>query len=137
MIRSHPIAAALVLCVGWFAANAPRAAAQSSDAAFANPSRFMAQDGEALYRDVCQACHMPGGIGAVGAGAYPALAGDARLQSGGYALSLVLNGSKAMPGFGAMLDDRQAAAVVNYVRTDFGNDARDAVTEADAAAARK
>ena len=41
-----------------------------------------------------------------------------------------------MPPFGNMLTDEQIAAVVNYVRTHFGNDFPDAVTAADAKAAR-
>ena len=52
----------------------PSAIAQSTDFRFGNPVRFMPQSGEALYADICQGCHMPGGVGAVGAGAYPALA---------------------------------------------------------------
>jgi mono/diheme cytochrome c family protein len=35
---------------------------------------FSMQDGEAIYKGVCQGCHMPDAKGAVGAGAYPALA---------------------------------------------------------------
>ena len=36
--------------------------------------RFSEQSGEALYTNVCQACHMGNGEGAVGAGRYPSLA---------------------------------------------------------------
>jgi mono/diheme cytochrome c family protein len=79
---------------------------------------------------------MPGGVGAAGAGAYPALANNPKLASGGYPLSLVINGRKGMPPFGNMLNDQQVAAVVNYVRTHFGNDYRDEVTAADAKASR-
>ena len=32
------------------------------------------QTGEALFKGICQGCHMPNAQGAVGAGAYPALA---------------------------------------------------------------
>jgi mono/diheme cytochrome c family protein len=35
-----------------------------------------------------------------------------------------------------MMDDDQIAAVVNYVRTHFGNDYKDAVTPADVKAVR-
>ena len=41
-----------------------------------------------------------------------------------------------MPPFGRQLDDEQVAAVVNYVRTHFGNDYRDNVSAADVKAAR-
>jgi mono/diheme cytochrome c family protein len=94
------------------------------------------QDGETLYREICQGCHMPAGEGAVGAGAYPALARNEKLAVAGYPVSIVIAGRKAMPSFARMLDDAQAAAVVNYVRTHFGNRYADPVTAADAAAAR-
>jgi mono/diheme cytochrome c family protein len=55
--------------------------------------------------------------GAVGAGAYPALANDPKLAVAGYSVLVVVNGSKDMPPFGALLDDEQVAAVVNYVRS--------------------
>jgi mono/diheme cytochrome c family protein len=49
---------------------------------------------------------------------------------------VVLRGLNGMPAFGGMLDDRQVADVVNYVRTSFGNRYKDAVTAKDVAAAR-
>jgi mono/diheme cytochrome c family protein len=112
------------------------AAGQSPDARFANPARFMAATGEGLYADVCQGCHMPDGVGAIGAGAYPALARDPRLAAAGYPLALVIRGRNGMPPFGDLLTDAQVAAVVNYVRTHFGNHFADEVTAADAKAAR-
>jgi mono/diheme cytochrome c family protein len=112
------------------------AVAQSPDARFANPARFMAATGEGLYADVCQGCHMPDGGGAIGAGAYPALGRDPRLAAAGYPLTLVIRGRNGMPPFGDLLTDSQVAAVVNYVRTHFGNQFADEVTAADAKAAR-
>jgi mono/diheme cytochrome c family protein len=47
-----------------------------------------------------------------------------------------MRGQKAMPPFGGLLTDEQAAAVVNYIRTHFGNHFADEVTAADAKAAR-
>jgi mono/diheme cytochrome c family protein len=113
------------------------ALAQSTDGSFANPFRFMQRDGEAIYRSVCQGCHMPDGEGAVGAGAYPALGRNAKLEAAGYPVLLVVNGQKAMPPFAGLLDDDQVAAVVNYVRSHFGNDYKDAVSAADVKAARQ
>jgi mono/diheme cytochrome c family protein len=110
--------------------------AQPADFRFASPARFMAQTGEALYADICQGCHMPDGAGAVGAGAYPALARNPRLAGAGYPLLLVIKGRNAMPPFGDLLTDAQVAAVVNYVRSHFGNAFADEVTAADARAAR-
>ncbi len=87
-----------------------------------------ATTGEALYQHVCQGCHMPGGVGAVGAGRYPALANNKRLAAFGYPVAMVLRGNGGMPWFNGTLDDAQIAAVVNYVRTHFGNAYTDAVT---------
>lgn len=84
--------------------------------------------GEALYKGVCQGCHMPDAKGAVGAGAYPALAGNARLGTAEYPMMVVLAGQKAMPPFGDLLSDAQVAGVVTYVRTSFGNRYRAPVT---------
>jgi mono/diheme cytochrome c family protein len=105
-------------------------------AQFNDPAHFQQQDGAALYRDICQGCHMPNGKGASGAGTYPALAANQKLAAAGYPVLVVMNGQKAMPGFAGMLSDAQIAAVVNYVRTQFGNHYRDEVSEADVKAAR-
>jgi mono/diheme cytochrome c family protein len=113
-----------------------QALAQSADARFANAARFTAATGEGLYADICQGCHMPGGVGAVGAGAYPALARNPKLGSAAYPLALVIKGQNGMPAFGGLLTDSQVAAVVNYVRSHFGNAFAEDVTAADAKAAR-
>ncbi len=89
---------------------------------------YSEQTGEALYTGVCQGCHMPDAKGAVGAGAYPALAGDRKLTAKAYPMLVVLRGQKAMPEFGSSFTDAQVANVVNYVRTHFGNSYKDAVT---------
>jgi mono/diheme cytochrome c family protein len=118
------------------AATASAASAQSSDGSFASSVRFMQRDGEVIYRTVCQGCHMPNAQGAVGAGAYPALAGDPKLAAAGYPVLVVVNGSKGMPPFGALLDDEQVAAVVNYIRSHFGNSYPDSISPADVKSAR-
>ena len=79
---------------------------------------------------------MPDGKGASGAGTYPSLAGDQNLEARGYPLSVVVNGQRGMPPIGIMMSDDQVAAVVNYVRTHFGNHYQDAVTADDVKAAR-
>ena len=112
------------------------ASAQSSDGSFMSSRRFMQRDGEVIYRTVCQGCHMAAAQGAVGAGAYPALANDPKLAAAGYSVLVVVNGSKDMPPFGALLDDEQVAAVVNYVRSHFGNSYPDNVSPANVRAAR-
>ena len=97
---------------------------------------FTEQGGEALYKGICQGCHMPNAQGAVGAGMYPALAKNPKLEVAGYPIAVVVNGQKAMPAFGSMLSDQQIADVINYVRTHFGNNYKDAVKPADVKAAR-
>ena len=97
---------------------------------------FTEQGGEAIFKNVCQGCHMPQAQGAVGAGMYPALAKDPKLEVAGYPVSVVVNGQKAMPALGGMFSDQQVADVVNYVRTHFGNNYKDKVTPADVKAVR-
>ncbi len=89
---------------------------------------FTEHDGKALYQASCQGCHMSNGLGAKGAGTYPALAKNENLAVSGYVVTMVLNGRKAMPAFRNMMTDDQIAAVASYVRTSFGNDFKDAVT---------
>jgi mono/diheme cytochrome c family protein len=107
------------------------AVAQSPDGSFSNPVRFVPKDGEVLYRTSCQGCHMPAGQGAVGAANYPPLARNAKLRSGRYSIFVVVKGSRAMPAFRDQLDDEQVAAVVNYVRTHFGNEYKDDLSASD------
>jgi cytochrome c5 len=92
---------------------------------------FPFKGGEAIYKGVCQGCHMPDAKGAVGAGMYPALAKNDKLETAGYPVGVIINGQKAMPALGSMLSDQQVADVVNYVRTHFGNHYTDKVTAAD------
>jgi cytochrome c5 len=99
-------------------------------------SPFPFQGGEAIYTGVCQGCHMSDAKGAVGAGAYPALAKNKNLETAAYPVSIVLKGQKAMPFFGLQLNDQQIADVVNYVRTHFGNKYNDKVKPEDVKALR-
>jgi mono/diheme cytochrome c family protein len=90
--------------------------------------RFSEQTGEALYTNVCQACHMANGQGAIGAGRYPSLAKNPKLETDAEAVYLILHGQGAMPAVGRLMTDEQVAAVVTYIRTHFGNDYREPVT---------
>ena len=132
MSRFVPSASLLLAAL----AVATGAAAQPSDGTFASNQRFVPKNGEVLYRSICQGCHMPDAKGAVGAGKFPALARNEKLEASGYPLFIVLNGLRGMPGFGLYLDDEQVAAVVNYVRTHFGNNYQDNVTAGDVKNAR-
>lgn len=99
--------------------------------------KFVETSGEELFVHVCQGCHMSDGKGATGAGTYPSLAANRHLESGGYPVAVVVNGQRGMPPFGTMMSDDQVAAVVNYVRTHFGNRYQDAVTVEDVRSARR
>lgn len=116
------------------AAAQPAASPVSADAESA--TEIDGSAGEQVYKTVCAACHMPDAKGAVGAGFYPALAGNARLRSGAYPVYVVMKGMNGMPPLGEDMTDQQVADVVNYVRTHFGNEYRDAVQPADVSALR-
>ena len=92
------------------------------------PSTFPQQDGAALFQAICQGCHQANAQGAVGAAAYPALARNIKLASAAYPVYTVLQGRKGMPPLASYLSDAQIAAVVNYVRTHFGNEYADTVS---------
>ncbi len=111
--------------------------AQSADLSeYAENETFSAEgytstDGETLYQTLCAGCHMPDGSGAVGAGAYPALAGNELLEFASYPISVIVNGKKDMPILGELLSDEQVVAIVTYIQTHLGNSySPDATTEA-------
>jgi cytochrome c5 len=118
-------------------AHAQSAGRSVSEPALSPGFRFIENSGEELFANVCRGCHMPDGKGATGAGTYPSLAGNSNLESSGYPVGIVVNGQRGMPPFGAMMNDDQVAAVVNYVRTHFGNGYPDAVTAEDVRAVRR
>lgn len=101
-----------------------------------SPDHFTQQDAQALYRTTCQACHMADGKGAEGAGAYPPLAGNPKLLSKHYIVSVLLTGYHGMPRFGDQMSNEQVAAVSNFVRNAFGNDFPGEVTAEDVEALR-
>jgi len=109
----------------------------SPPGSFTDLGHFAHQDGATLFRAICQGCHMADAKGAVGAGFYPALAGNPKLASANYPASVVLKGRHGMPPFGDYLTDAQVAEVVGYVRTHFGNHYPDALSPADVATLRK
>jgi mono/diheme cytochrome c family protein len=113
------------------------AASAQDNRTFSSGYRFVEMTGEELFGNVCQGCHMPDAAGAIGAGSYPSLVGNRNLEASGYAVYLVINGRRGMPGFGDMMTDGQVAAVVNYLRTHFGNNYQDVVTARDVRDARR
>ena len=117
--------------IGWALPSAHADEERRSQGSLSTGFRFTESTGEQLFANVCQGCHMTDGGGATGAGNYPSLAKDANLEAGGYPVYVVVRGQRAMPPVGAMMSDDQVAAVVNYVRTHFGNQYQDAVTAED------
>ena len=122
--------AALALLALLSAAPALAQSDLGAGAVFSEGRSFAQRDGKALYEAICQGCHMPDAKGAIGAGRYPALAGNPNLAVALYPTTVVLQGLRAMPAFGDQLDDEQIAAAVDYVRSHFGNDYPDAVSPA-------
>ena len=129
--RQLTAALALGLALMPLAAYADEETRSPSPTSLSMGFRFTEQTGAELFASACQGCHMPDGKGAIGAGAYPSLAQNSNLESGGYPVYVVVRGQRAMPPLGAMMSDAQIAAVVNYVRTHFGNTYRDAVSADD------
>lgn len=102
--------------------------------ASASPVDLQREEGAKVYRSVCMACHQSNGQGL--AGAFPPLAdsdwvaGDEKrlvlLVLHGLMGPIEVNGevwNGVMPGQGTLLDDEQIAAVLTYVRSEWGNDA--------------
>jgi mono/diheme cytochrome c family protein len=107
-----------------------------------DPATLDSTDGRQIFEQICQGCHMQGGKGAVGAGYFPALAHNRTLASRQYMALTILVGRRNMPAFGAKhaigfagppasLSTGQIAAVINYVRTHFGNRYTDSITAAE------
>ena len=107
-----------------------------------SPGQAALPDGKVLFQSNCAVCHQADGKGVKGA--FPSLVAsdivhdaDARLH-----IEIVLKGYDArseysvMPPFGDRLSDAEVAAIVNYERTSWGNDAK-TITEAEVAAVRK
>jgi mono/diheme cytochrome c family protein len=120
-----------------FIAQAQKTGLSASEPPLSAGFGFTEKSGEQLFSGVCQGCHMPDGKGATGAGTYPSLAGNKKLEASGYPIGVVINGQRGMPPFGSMMSNDQIAAVINYLRTHFDNDYRDDVTADDVKAVRR
>ena len=82
---------------------------------------FITTNGKKLYDDSCAGCHMQDGKGAQGAGYYPPLANNSKMESKYYIISVVVNGLRGMPSFHSMMNDAQIAAVTQYVHSDLNH----------------
>jgi mono/diheme cytochrome c family protein len=97
-------------------------AARAQDSAGGTSSVKVADEGQQVYEQICQACHMADARGGGGAGAaIPALAGNPKLADKDYPITLLLKGRGGMPWFTDMLTAEQMAAVATYIRSRFNN----------------
>jgi mono/diheme cytochrome c family protein len=114
-----------------FLKSLPQSAASAPLAAVA-PAAATLERGRTVYRERCEGCHGPQGEGA--RGAYPALAGNRAVLmnppvnvvravlSGGFQPATAGNPRPwGMPPFGHVLDDADIAAVVTFIRNQWGN----------------
>lgn len=112
----------------------PTPGRDKEDASGAEGGAASLPSGDDIFKATCQACHQADATGL--AGAFPPLAGSAIVNDADPAqmISIVLGGYDARAEYGVMpaqaeqLTDAQIAAVVSYVRSNFGNEAT-AVTE--------
>jgi mono/diheme cytochrome c family protein len=125
-------------------------AVQADSAGIYNAATLKTANGQQVYASICQGCHMPDGKGAIGAGHYPAFAGNPAAVSAPFLALTVLHGRRNMPSFAerdspghkpsmgiVTLTDEQVSSVVNYIRTHFGNHYTDTISTADVTALRK
>lgn len=105
------------------------------EAKFEGKNAFVTTNGAKLYHDSCAGCHMHKGEGAYGAGYYPPLADNSKMESKHYIIDILINGFRGMPSFHMMMDDEQMAAVTQYVVNDL-NGFKQTVTAEDVAKLR-
>ena len=136
--RCAPTAARIIASMTLLATSS--ALAQS--AGIFDSASLSTTDGQQIYQRICQGCHQSDARGAIGAGTFPALAENPNLAAPSYVALTILNGRRNMPAFGAghaiafagapvTLSALQIAAVINFVRTHFGNHYRDSITPAE------
>jgi len=90
-------------------------------------TQVLAFDGKQLYQNYCASCHKEDGVGVEGV--FPAIVKNQLVLGDPQALiDLVLQGkasskgAQAMPAF-AFLDNREAAEILTYIRSAWGNSA--------------
>ena len=100
---------------------APTSPAVAPTTASAGGSGDQAALGKTVYAANCAGCH---GENGQGSGSFPALAGNAA-ATGDPApqIQFVLNGKDGSHKFGDKLTDQEIAAVLTYIRTNWGNQA--------------
>jgi mono/diheme cytochrome c family protein len=153
--RARSTGRRIALCVGALVgvvALVPLSARAGEAVAAVEPSLGMsdagpqAVDGKRIYDTLCSACHQAEGTGVHGL--FPPLAGSdwvtghegrlIRVVLHGVTGEIVVGGNTytgTMPPFGGALRDAEAAALLTYIRSNWGNDAP-AVTAASVARVR-
>ena len=104
-------------------------------AKFGDNDAFVSTNGKTLYQNSCAGCHMDSGEGAQGAGYYPPLANNSKMQSKYYIIDILLNGLRGMPAFQGTMNNAQIAAVAQYVHSDL-NDFTDTIAADNVASLR-
>ena len=120
-----------VLAIATYLKDSGKGVASARPEPIAVSNRAM-RAGAAIYKDSCAACHKDTGEGE--ANLFPRLAGSALVQSDDPTtlVRVVLHGSRAvstsgaptapaMPAFDWRLEDAQVAAVLTYIRNNWGN----------------
>lgn len=116
------------------------AAGVQTTAADENSFEAMMKLGKRVFTTNCASCHGASGLGV--AGQYPPLAGSEWvLERPHHVVALVLHGlqgpvvvkgntyNNVMTAWGKQLNDRQIAAVITYIRNEWGNQASAITTE--------
>ncbi len=135
------IAALLVWAVYYIFVSSPNSVAALGDQrnpatlVAATPAEGGAIDGKQIFTAACQACHQATGQGLPGV--FPALAGVNWVTGDPEVLArIVLHGmtgpitvsnttyNGAMPAFGAQFNDSELAAVLTFIRNEWGNNSQ-------------
>jgi mono/diheme cytochrome c family protein len=115
-------AAAVLARVGW--PGKPGTAAAATPLSAAEQARFAA--GREVYQNLCAACHQPDGRGLERV-APPLVGSELALSPPGVPIRILLNGKEGsvglMPPLGYTLTDDQIAAVLTYIRHEWGQSA--------------
>ncbi len=129
----------------WVAAKKEELAKASAGADKEWTKDELVAEGKAVYEKNCAVCHQVSGAGLPPA--FPALTGskvatgpifdaDGKYLKDGH-LDRVLNGIRVMPGWKALLNDTEIAAVITYERNALGNSVGDVLQPAQVKAARQ
>jgi len=128
----------VIWAIGYIFLAGPDGPASSGDqrapqlAQVASPSQGASVDGRQLYATKCQACHQAGGQGLPGV--FPPLAGASWVGGAPEVpIQILLHGlngpievagatyNGSMPAFGAQMNDAEIAAVLSFIRAEWGN----------------